>query len=100
MAIRNILFDEVIVRCIEDFLGEEFSDFSDEIEEEFLDYNESESEDDVGEDESVSSSDFEDLDVESDSNGMCFVCLFVLVIDFIIYFRYRLVFLCFFVLSI
>lgn len=95
MATRNIPLDEVIARCTEDFSGEEFSDFSDETEEELSDHNESESEDDVGEDESVSSSDFEDSDAESDSNGMCFACLFVLATDFTTYFRHRLVFLCF-----
>ena len=58
-----------------------FFGFSDDTEE-LSDHNESESEDDAGEDESVSSSNFEDSDAESDSNGMCFACLFVLATDF------------------
>lgn len=92
MATRNIFpLDEVIALCTEDFPGEDFSDFSDETEE-LSDHNESESEDNVCEDESVSSSNFEDSDAESDSNGMCFACLFVLATEFTTYFRHRLAF--------
>ena len=72
-----------------------FFGFSDETEAELSDHNESESEDDVGKDENVNSSNFEDSDTESDSNGMCFACLFVLATDFTTYSWHCMVFLCF-----
>ena len=90
---RYIPFDEVVARCLEDVLGEDFSDFWDETEGELSDHSESESVDDVGEEENLSSSNFEDSDAESDSDGMCFACLFVLATDLTAYCRHRMVFL-------